>query len=784
MVGLTRNRTLLLKQAGWVIGVIFLCASIGFVPTLARTQTFSFSNVEVQGNERVDAATILTQAGIERGQPVSAAQLNAALQNIQNSGLFETVEIIPRGNTLVITVEEFPTINRIAFEGNRRLNDEILSSIISSTSRRVYSPSQAEADADAITDAYREGGRLAATVVPKIIRRSDNRVDLVFEITEGRVVEIERISFVGNRNFTDRRLRRVLETKQAGIFRQIVRSDTLIEDRIEFDKQVLRDFYLSRGHIDFETLSVTSELNRNRSGFVVTFDVREGQQFRFGETTVTSDIDTIDPEAYAEEIRVRSGSVYNPAIVENAIARLERVAVREGENFVRVEPRINRNDRDLTLDVEFNLSRGPRVFVERIDIEGNTTTLDRVVRRQFDVVEGDPFNPREIRESASRIRALGFFENAEVEAREGSAPDRVIVDVDVEEAPTGSLGFGASFGSDDGFGLTFSFSETNFLGRGQQLTLEFNTTEDAETFNLGFVEPSFLGRDVAFTFNALYRQTVNDNSRFSTRRGEITPGFQFPLNERSRLGVRAGIQNRELFDVDTGDDLDPQEDTGSSFILREEEGSRTSGLLGYSYTYDSRNTGLNPNAGLLFRFNQDFGFGDDFSYIRTTALASAETKVLNDEVTLRAEFEGGAINFQSGSSTVLDRFTLNNRIRGFEANGTGPRDLNVTNEDALGGNMFAVLRLEADFPLGLPEEYGISGGVFYDAGSVWSLDNTNGGPAGLDPVDDDFALRQSIGVSIFWDTPLGPLRFNFSEVLSKEEGDEERPFDLTVSTRF
>ena len=225
-------------------------------------------------------------------------------------------------------------------------------------------------------------------------------------------------------------------------------------------------------------------------------------------------------------------------------------------------------------------------------------------------------------------------------------------------------------------------------------------------------------------------------------------------------------------------------DTGSSAILREEEGSRTYVTLGYSYTYDSRNRGLNPNAGVLFRFNQDFGFGDGTSYIRTTALASAETKVFNEEVTLRAELEGGAVNFQTGGSTILDRFNLNGKIRGFEANGLGPRDFNVENEDALGGNLFAVLRLEADFPLGLPEEYGISGGVFYDAGSVWSLDNTDGGPDGAFEVDDDFALRQSIGVSIFWDTPLGPLRFNFAEVLSSEDGDEERPFDLTVSTRF
>ncbi|MEO0830159.1 MAG: outer membrane protein assembly factor BamA, partial [Pseudomonadota bacterium] len=665
----------------------------------------------------------------------------------------------------------------------RRLKDEDLATLVRSQSRRVYNPAQAEADAAAITEAYRQAGRLAATVSPKIIRRSDNRVDLVFEILEGRIVEIERLSFIGNREYSDRRLSRVLETKEAGLFRQLVQRDTLVEDRIEFDKQVLRDFYLSRGYVDFQVLSATAELTRRRNGFLVTFNVREGQQFKFGNVSVTSEVETIDPDLYFDQIRDAAGRVYNPAIVDNSIARLERFAVSQGENFIRVEPRITRNDRDLTLDVDYVLSRGPRIFVERIDIEGNTTTLDRVVRRQFRVIEGDPFNPREIRESASRIRALGFFANADVEAREGSTPDQVVVDVDVEEANTGSLGFGASFSTNSGFGVNMNFAERNFLGRGQAIRFELGTTEDAESFAFNFVESSLLGRNLEFGVGASYRQTNNEFSAFNTRRGDLRARLEFPVSERGRLQVRAGFEFNEIFDVDRGDD-DDADDTGSSNIPREEEGSSTDFLVGYSYEYDSRDIGLNPNAGVLLRFGQDFGTGDNRSFMRTTALVAAEARVLNEEVTLRAEFEGGAVNFFTGGSTYLDRFSLGGRMRGFEPNGIGPRDLNVSNEDALRGNTFAVMRLEAEFPLGLPEEYGIRGGVFYDAGSVWGLDNTAGGPDGNNPVDDDFSLRQSVGVSVFWDTPLGPLRFNFSEAISKEDFDEDQSFDLTISTRF
>lgn len=753
-------------------GLIAL-VSLAITAGIAAAQDFRFSQVQIEGNQRVEAATILSYANIARGEAVSAGDLNDAFQNIQESGLFEEVELIPSGNTLVIRVQEFPTINRISIEGNRRIDDEDLLPLLRSQPRRVYSPTQAEQDAATLTEAYTTQGRLAASVSPSIIRRSDNRVDLVFEVVEGRTVEVERLSFTGNRQYSDRRLRRVLETKQAGIFRALIRSDTFLADRIEFDKQVLEDFYRSRGYVDFETLSVNSELTRERDGYLVTFNVQEGQQFRFGEITTSSDLEDVNADDYLGAIKVRPGVIYNPALVENTIARMERLALQQGLNFIRVEPRIARNDRDLTLDVEFAITRGPRVFVERIDIEGNTTTLDRVVRRQFRIVEGDPFNPREIRASAERIRALGFFSNAEVNAREGSGPDRVVIDVDVEEQPTGSLNFGGSFSNSNGFGAAISFTERNFLGRGQTLGFGVNTTASTRSYNFNFIEPAFLGRDLRAGILLSYRTTERSNADFNSRVAIFQPSLRFPVGENSFLTVRGGYKSGEIFDVD--------EDSSILLQREEDEGERAAGFIGYSYSYDSRRTGLNPNAGIIFRFSQDFvGLGGDNSYIETTALVGAETRVLNEEVTLRATFEGGALNMLSGDSLVLDRFRVGpSRLRGFESNGIGPRDLDAENEDALGGNFFAVARLEAEFPLGLPEEYGVSGGVFYDTGSLWGLDDTDDGR-----IDDDFRLRSAVGVSLFWDTGIGPLRFNFAEALQQEDYDEDQFFDLTISTNF
>ncbi|MFN4158180.1 MAG: outer membrane protein assembly factor BamA [Gemmobacter sp.] len=767
------------------LGIATACpAVLTLAPSAATAQTFSFSNVRIEGNERVDAATILSYAGIGRGQRVSAPELNDAYQRIVGSGLFETVDLVPQGNTLTIRVREFPTVNVINFEGNRRLKDDQLKAVIKSTSRRVYSPAQAEADAAAITEAYQTAGRFAATVEPRIIRRSGNRVDLVFQVREGRVSEIERVSFVGNRAISDRRLRQVLATKQAGLFRQLIQRDTFVADRIDFDKQLLRDFYLSRGYVDFEVLDATGEITRERDAFFVTFTLREGQSFRVGKVDVTSDIPEADAEEFRKVMRLRPGVTYTPTVIETNITRMENLALRKGLTFVRVEPRVTRNDRDLTLDVDFAIVRGPRLFVERIDIEGNTTTLDQVVRRQFRTVEGDPFNPREIRQAAERIRALGFFSKAEVEAEQGSSRDQVIVNVDLEEQPTGSLGFGVSYGADSGVGLNVNFSENNFLGRGQSLSLGITTASESKSATLNFVEPAFLGRDLSFGINIYYTESQNDNSLYDTRNIGFSPSFGFPTGENSRVDLRYRISEDRITKVQAG----------SSDILQREtlRGALITSSVGYSYSYDTRTNGLNPQGGMLLRFSQDFaGVGGDTRYIQTTALALAERRILNDDVTLRAIVEGGAINTLKGNSRVTERFFGAGKVRGFERFGFGPRDLVANNNDSLGGNFFVSARFEAEFPLGLPEEYGIKGGVFFDVGSVWGLDDKVGTPRASDPmgtssniIDDSLRIRSAIGVSLFWNTPVGPLRFNLSRAIKKEAYDKEQKFDLQISTQF
>lgn len=743
----------------------------------ALAQQYQFNTVRVDGNQRIGDSAVISRAGIARGQTVSAGELNDAFQRLNNSGLFETVAIEPQGSTLLISVVELPTINRISFEGNRRIKDDALGAVTESTERRVFNPTQAEKDANSIAQAYSNEGRLSARVRPKVIRRDQNRVDLVFEIFEGDNIEIERLSFVGNRIYSDRRLRRVLGTKQAGLFRRLVRRDTFVEDRVEFDKQLLRDFYLSRGYVDMRVNSVNAQLTEERDGFFVGFNIQEGQQFRFGNVSVTSELRNVDGDDYAGIVRVKPGVVYSPTLVERDIARLERQAIRDGVDFMRVEPRVTRNERDLTLDVEFVLSRGQRVFVERIDIEGNTTTLDRVIRRQFDSVEGDPFNPRAIRQAAERIRALDYFETAEVNAREGSTPEDVVIDVDVEEKPTGSLNFGGSFSSSDGFGIAVSFSESNFLGRGQRLFLNLSTAADAERYGFRFIEPALLGRDVSLGIEFDYAEENSSFSTYDSNRFTFRPSLAFPVSENGRLQLRYTAEELEVTA------RDPIEH-GSVIQDDIDAGALLDSSIGYEYTYDNRRTGLDPTAGVLFRFSQDIGgLGADQEYVRTIARVTGERKFLNEELTVRASLEGGALAWREGNNRAVDRFLLSSsQIRGFEPGGIGPRDTGSQEGDSLGGNMYLVGRLEAQFPLGLPEEYGVRGGVFYDVGNLWDLSDVN--LAGATVSGESGSFRHVVGFSIFWDTPLGPLQFNVSDALRKEEFDREQKFEVTLQTEF
>ena len=756
-----------------ILSTLSLCLFVTSGVHGAMAQDFSFSRIDVDGNKRIETSTIITYSGLVTDQVFGADDLNRAYQNILASGLFESVEVVPNGNRLVIKVNEFPTVNKIAFEGNRRINDTTLRAVVGMQPRRVFNPDKVDTDRAAIAQVYADQGRLAARVTPKIIRRSDNRVDVIFEIFEGAVTEIERIGIVGNKVFSDRRLRRVLDTKQAGFLRLFVRRDTFLTDRIEFDKRLLTDFYNARGYIDFQINDVNAELTEENNAYFVTFNVREGQMFRFGNVTLTSERSDIDVKDFKIAISAETGDVYSPTLMEKNLSRLEARATQLGLDFVRVTPRVTRNDADLTLDVEFVLEQGERVFVERIDITGNTTTLDRVIRRQFRISEGDPFNPRLIREAAERIRVLDFFGNAGVNARAGTQPGQIIVDVEVEERPTGSLQLGATYSGDNGFGVVIDYSERNFLGRGQTLSFAIRSGIDNQSYEFNFTEPEFLNPELGFNLGLSYGETDNQGAAYDTRNLDITPSLSFPLSEYSRLSVRGNVSATEMLNPGTVGSIVENEIT---------RGRLDNAGFGFTYRYDTRGVGLDPSSGIAVIYNQDFGgiAGDKGAFSKSTIRTIGERAIMNDDVVLRGVLEAGLLHHTGGSSRVTDRFFLPATVlRGFEFAGMGPRQRDGTINDALGGNKYTVAKFEVDFPLGLPEEYGMSGGAFYHAGNLWDT-----GANGDELLYDNGAWRHVVGATLYWTTPIGPLRFDFTRALKKETQDEERTFDMSIATRF
>lgn len=758
-----------------LIGVGAIFAAPGQAPAQLQGQQLAqgqiLSEVIVIGNRRIEAATIRSYLALRPGDPITEAALNRSVRQLFDTGLFKDAAIAPDGNRLLVQVVENPSINRINIEGNRALDDEALTPLLASRARRPFTRSAAEADAQLLTESYRRIGRYAAKVEPVIIELPDNRVDLVFEVTEGEITEVQSITFVGNEEFSDSRLRSVIETSETGLLSAFVSTDIYDPDRLEFDKQLLRQYYLTQGYADFAVLSAVTELSPDENGFFITFTVEEGEVYTFGELDAVVTAKGLDEEKFLALLPDLTGQTYDSREVEEIIDAMTFEAGQDGFAFVEVRPQVRRNEEDRVLDIQFELIEGRRIYVERIDIEGNDRTLDRVIRRQFDIVEGDAFNARTIDKARTRIRGLGFFSNVAVRTERGQTDDRAYVKVEVEEQPTGSLSLGAGFSSATGPLAEISISEANFLGRGQFVRARVVGSGESQVYDLTFREPAFLDRDLALGLNLTYSdEDLDSESSFNLTQLRFKPSLAFPISEKGRLNTFYELSQVNI-----------RPDAGASPFIAADDGREITSALGATYTYDLRNDPIETTEGFLFSFTEKVaGFGGSARYSSSVAKAKGWTSFFENEVIASFEVEGGAVVPFDGDLRVTDRkFLGGDNFRGFAFAGVGPRDF--TTDDALGGNYYAVARSEVTFPLGLPEEVGIYGGLFMDVGTLWHLDRDR---IGANVVDDSAKLRASIGASIFWASVIGPLRLNFAMPIREVDGDNSEFFRLTVGTRF
>lgn len=850
-----------------------LCLASGIAPLAepARAQQSegTIRSIRVEGNQRVEDRTVLSYLLVEPGDPFNPSRIDLSLKALFATGLFADARFDRVGNDLVVTVIENAVVNRVILEGNKALKEDKIREEIQIEPRSVFTAARVQSDVQRIMELYRQSGRFAAKVEPQYKPLEQNRVDVIFSITEGPVSGVRSINFIGNEEFSDDRLRSAVVTTQSRWWRFFSSNDNYDPGRLEYDREKLREFYQNKGYYDFRVESAVAELTPDQKDFYITYTIDEGEIYKFGELKVESALERLDTHALKSALVMHEGDLFRGDAIEKSIDSLTYIAGIAGYAFVDVRPQIDADPETHIVNVTFLIDEGPRVYIDRINIVGNTQTLDRVIRRELRINEDDAFNRVLLDRSRNRIRALGYFKEVEIEEVPNEVADRVDLNIKVQEQPTGELSFAAGFSSAESYLIDLSLSQRNVLGRGQSASARLSTSSLQQILDLQYTEPRFLDLNLAAGVNAFVsRLDYSDTSLGGYTTQSIGAGAQlgFPLTERLQLGLKYTLQSDSIdvtdqsivIDEETGERLTTEytlDDNGTPgdtsddvvsvayltpddvplpdgslivdicdsrylqrYSLCSSERSEISSIVGYSLRLDMRNDPIEPTGGFDASFAQDFsGLGGDVNYVRTTASLSTYQGFLKGVVgSLR--LSGGYIEPYGTTNAISDSgqvtpqgVRINNRFfrggnsfRGFDTAGLGPRIVQIAdNEDgtydisrlnALGGNAFYQASFDLSVPNFLPEEYGIKSGLFLEAGSVGMLSDVDKsdpveftdtyGRSAVQLIEDDLSLRASTGLSIYWSSPFGPIRFDFSKILRKEDYDRTETFRFSTSTRF
>jgi outer membrane protein insertion porin family len=754
-------------------------------PVMATAPAAQVRHITVTGNERIETATILSYLPLQVGDMADVSRIDLALKTLARTDLFsdERVELDPVTGELTVKIVENPIINQVTFEGNSALATDKLKDEVSIHPRSIFTKSHVLQDVQRIVELYRRSGRISVVVTPKIVELPQRRVDLVFEITEGPKTGIQRINFLGNKAYSDNQLRDVVVTKESRWWHFFSSNDNFDPDRIEYDREQLRKHYTNRGFYDFRVISSTAELQSDQKNFNVTFVVDEGPKYKFGKLRVETDLKKLNGDVLRTLLPIREGSVYQSEKIETAVDSLTFAAGAAGFAFVDIRPRYHANPDSRTVDVSFDVKEGPRVYIERIDIVGNTVTLDHVIRREISLAEGDAYNRVLVDRSKTEIKRLDFFKTVDIEQLPGSAADMTILRVKVQEQPTGELSFGAGYSSVDQLLLDVGVSQHNFRGRGQDVRLRASVGSLRQQIDLAFTEPRFLGRDLRAGFNLYsYRYDYSTQAGFNSESIGSTFNLGFPLNVNTYLSTRYSIHDDRVI-VSNG----ACSGTVSRTIC-DQTGAHLTSTVGYTLSLDKRNDPRRPTRGFYANFRQDFaGVGGDTKYLRTET-EGGWYHGFNSAFVWSITGSAGLVTGWGGDSIrINDRFFKGgNTFRGFQVAGIGPRDTQY--DEALGGKLYIIGTSELSIPNGLPEQYGIRTALFTDVGTLGLLDKSSkatGVYGAPNPkVVDDLGLRASAGLSVFWTSPLGPIRLDFSQVLAKETYDKTESFRFSTSTQF
>ena len=826
------------------VGVVGLGAGVAYAAPPAEAGAFA-NSIVVQGNRRVEAETVRSYFKAGPGERLDAAKIDAALKALYASGLFEDVHITQSGGHIIVTVVEAPVINRLAFEGNHRMKDEQLQEEIQSKARDSLSRARVQADTQRIIDVYHRNGRFDVTVVPQIIDRPNNRVDLIFMVNEGEKTGVKSISFVGNKSYSSWRLKEVIKTAESNFLSFLQTTDVYDPDRMEADRDLIRRFYLKHGFADVQVVSAVAEYDPAKKGFIITFTIEEGPLYHFGAVDVQSNVRAVDSQSLRSIMRMRQGDTYNGEAIEKTVEDLTIQVARRGYPFATIRPRGDRNPQTRTINVAFVVDEGTRAYIERINIRGNIRTRDYVIRREFDIAEGDPYNRALIDRAERRLKNLNFFKSVKITNEPGSAPDRVVINVDLEEQSTGDFSIMGGYSTAEGWLAQMSVSERNLLGTGRYAKVALTYGEFVRGAEFSFVEPYFLDQRLAAGVDLFAKETLS-NSYLSYGTESFGGSFKLgiALREDLALQLRYSLFTQRITlpaYLNDCNNLDPNFSTTfatpaailaaiqagfsypgfnpaaptncyiygqASLPVRAElaNGATLTSLAGYGLTYNTLDNNKSPTNGLLLTFGQDFaGLGGNVAYMRSSVDFHTYYEVVSDLIGIVHMQAGNMIGLGGQEVRLLDDFKMGpNLVRGFAPAGLGPRDITPgTSNDAIGGTNYWGASLEFQYPFYfLPKDTGFRGAVFFDAGSVWGYKGEtqfaatgeingfiNNGvgtfycQCGMQFADSPF-VRMSAGASIIWDSPFGPLRFDFAYPISKAGYDKTQFFAFGGGTHF
>lgn len=781
-----RFKLVLVGVLAFALTVLAPLAAPRLVATPAFAQTVA--SIVVEGNQRVEPDTVMSYMQLGRGDVITAEKIDESIKALFQTGLFSDVRMTRRGNTLVVSVVENPLINVVNFEGNAEITDDALAKEVEVRERMIFTKARVQSDTQRILSLYQRSGFYNVRVAPKLIRLPENRVNLVFEITESGKTHVTSITFSGNNSFSASDLRGVIGTKQKSWWNFMQRNDTYDPDRVEYDKELLRRFYLKNGFADVQIDSADAQLSPGGESFTINFAIIEGQRYKIADVAVNVGDADLEPDPLRKVVKTGVGDNYDATKVDKTVDNLALEASRQGFVFAKVDPQINRNANNGTLDVIYNISEGQRTYIERIDITGNSRTLDEVIRRELQLYEGDAFNRVLVERARRRLTALDFFDKVDFREEEGSAPDKVVVVVEVAEKATGKIGFSVGYSSVEKLIGTVELSERNFRGRGQDVRINTALSFKKQQIDFSFTEPYFMGMPISAGIDLFATNIDNtDYSSYKSKQvgGALRTGFR--LDEYSSVNLKYYLAWRKVNGVDV---------TRASPTVIRWQGSSVKSAVSGSYVWDDLDNPMDPNSGLRAQLDMELaGLGGDAYYAALEAHAWYFIPVVEDMVTVKIEGNAGHMQALGKDVPLQDRFFMGaDSFRGFAKSGIGPMQINNAGGlDSIGGQTYAIGTLEATFPIGAPEAWGISGAVFTDFGTVFNApEETISGTtapctrgAGNDcTVYDKAAFRASVGAGIIWKSPFGPLRFDAAYPLMSESTDNKEWFRFSIGTRF